>query len=137
MEKFSLASDIKTCYIQAASFPAGVLAAHQQLHALFPPANDRNYFGISYPGKDKKILYKAAAEIKPGDEKLAATLEHFVIKNGEFHCVTIHNFMDNIPAINEAFQILLAEPGIDPDGYCLEWYEGSKDVKCLVPLKKI
>ncbi len=43
--------------------------------------------------------------------------------------------MQNIASIGNVFQQLLMQPKIDPNGYCLEIYEGDNDVRCLVPLK--
>lgn len=44
--------------------------------------------------------------------------------------------MDDIPAIGKAFKELLAIPGIDPEGACVEWYLSNKDVQCMVRLKQ-
>lgn len=40
--------------------------------------------------------------------------------------------MKDLPAIGKAFEQLTALPGIDPAGYCVEWYESQKNVKCMV-----
>jgi hypothetical protein len=42
--------------------------------------------------------------------------------------------MQNIPKVKETFQKLLAQPDVDPNGYCLEWYLNDKDMKCMVKL---
>ncbi|MDB5155686.1 MAG: putative transcription activator [Mucilaginibacter sp.] len=57
--------------IAASSFPDGVMAAHQQLHALIIYSDDRKYFGLSR-SENGQIIYKAAAEeLKNGEaEKL-------------------------------------------------------------------
>jgi hypothetical protein len=46
----------------------------------------------------------------------------------------IKDFMNDIPAIDKTFHQLLEHPKLAPDGYCLEIYEGDKDVRCLIPL---
>lgn len=61
METIMLNSDIKVMYITAASFPEGIIDAHQALHARVPFSASRKYFGISRPEKEH-IVYKAAAE---------------------------------------------------------------------------
>ncbi|MEI7735184.1 MAG: hypothetical protein WCI49_06935 [Ferruginibacter sp.] len=43
--------------------------------------------------------------------------------------------MHVIASIGKVFQQLQIQPGIDPQGYCLEIYEGKNDARCLVPLK--
>ena len=42
--------------------------------------------------------------------------------------------MENIPAIGKAFAEMLAMPGIDPQGVCVEEYNGDQSVKCMVKL---
>lgn len=136
MEQYFLDHTIKVLCIQAASFPNGVLAAHQKLHALLGKEKERKYFGISYPEKPGSIIYKAAAEEKTADEAAQLHCESFTIKEGMYHCIFIENFMQDISSIGKAFQQLLMQRDIDPDGYCLEMYEGDTAVRCLVPLKK-
>lgn len=133
METTIIDSDIKVFYITANSFPEGILAAHQQLHALVPFSTDRKYFGISRP-ENGMIVYKAGAEeIKPGEaEKYHC--DTMVLKKGTYVSCTIHNYMKDIPAIGNTFQELLETPGIDPNGYCVEWYINDKDVICMIRL---
>ena len=132
METIQIDKDIKVLYITATSFPDGVMAAHQQLHALVPNAAQRRLFGLSRPENGGEIVYKAAAdEIQPGEaEKL--NIDTITLKKGNYACITITNYMKDIPAIGDAFQQLIALPNIDPQGYCVEWYLNDKDVKCMV-----
>jgi len=135
MEKFTLAEDIKVFCVTADSFPEGIEAAHQKLHSLIPLNKERRTFGISRPGKDGPIVYKAAVEeLEPGEgEKLG--LESFTIKKGVFACETLVDYYKDIPNVGVVFRKLLEEPELDPNGYCLEWYLSGKDVRCMVPLK--
>ena len=132
METIQIDKDIRVLYITAISFPDGVMAAHQQLHALLPNATQRRLFGLSRPENGGEIIYKAAAEeLHPGEaEELKCG--SMIIKKGNYACITINNYMKDIPAINNAFQQLTALPDIDPQGYCVEWYLNDKDVKCMV-----
>ncbi|MCW3121020.1 MAG: putative transcription activator, partial [Flavipsychrobacter sp.] len=57
---------------------------------------------------------------------------HFIISKGNYNEIVIRNFMQQIPAIGQAFQQLITQPDVDPDGYCIEWYVGENDVKCMV-----
>jgi hypothetical protein len=135
MEQYFLDNPITVICIQADAFPSGVLAAHQKLHTLLGDEKERKYFGISYPEKPGSIIYKAAAEEKKADEAASVNCESLIIKKGMYHCIFIKNFMQDIASIGKAFQQLLMQPDIDPQGYCLEIYEGENDVRCLVPLK--
>ena len=46
----------------------------------------------------------------------------------------IQDYMKDTSAIGDAFQELLANPRIDPNGACIEWYINNDIVKCMVRL---
>ena len=135
METIVIDKDIKLIYEQAESFPIGVKATHDKIHSLFPFTTERKYLGLSRP-ENGVIIYRAAVEeIAPGEaEKF--DLPTMILKNGNYISITIHDFMKNIPAIGQTFQELLAHPGIDLQGYCVEWYFNMDDVRCMVRLKQ-
>ncbi len=136
MEQFRLDTDISVLYVTASSFPEGVMAAHQQLHTRVPFDTARRYFGLSRPEGGDAIVYKAAAEeLQPGEaEKYRC--ECMLIPAGNYNSITIHNYMLNIPAIGNAFRELLAIPGHDPEGYCVELYVTDKIVRCMVRMEQ-
>lgn len=135
METTTFSSDIAVFYVTAASFPDGILAAHQKLHAMIPFSTNRKYFGISRPENDVIVYRAAAEEIKPGEaEKLHCGM--LVLKKGEYICLSITDYMKDVQSIQQAFDKLLSQPGLDPQGYCVEWYINDKDVKCMVRLKQ-
>jgi len=136
MELFFLEQDIKVFYIKATSFPDGILEAHQKLHSLLKSPAGRKFFGISYPEGSGKIVYKAAVEENYPGEAEELNCPIFVIKKGKYHSIYIKDFHADIPAIGQAFQKLLNVPGIDPQGCCVEIYEGDKDVRCIVRVKQ-
>jgi len=136
METILQEQDIKVFYVTATSFPDGIRDAHEKLHALVPFSTDRKYFGISRPENNGLIVYRAAAEeIKKGEaERLnCGTL---ILKKGKYISLAIHDYMKDIQSINKAFQQLLYFPGLDPQGYCVEWYVTNKDVKCMIRLNE-
>ena len=130
----TIEKDIPTVYVEATSFPNGVLAAHQKLHRLLENKEKRHFYGISYPNTEGGIVYKAAASTLNADEAKQLNLVTFVIKKGTYSSVFIENYLADIPSIGRTFQSLLADSRVDPNGYCLEIYEGEKDVRCLVKL---
>jgi predicted transcriptional regulator YdeE len=134
MENFTLNEEIKVMCVAAESFPDGIAAAHQKLDAIAPVASDRRHFGISWGDGSGGIIYRAAAEEKEAGEAEKLGLEKFTIKSGQYLQETVENFMQNIPKVGETFKKLLAQPGVDPEGYCLEWYLNYKDMKCMVKL---
>lgn len=133
MDSYILGEDIKVMYVTAANFPDGIVAAHQHLQSLLPNVADRRHFGISKPNENGEIVYKAAAEETHPGEAQNLGLETFLIKNGAFMSFYITDYRENPNSIRTAFQLLTGQQEADPNGYCLEWYIGENDVKCLVP----
>lgn len=134
MDVFKLSEDIKVVCVTAKHFPDDVERAHIQLHAMLPEKERRRFFGISKPNEEGVIVYKAAADIIEPGEAEKYGLETFTIQKGTFNTFYIKNFMEDTGRISQAFKLLLGQPEVDPLGYCLEWYIGENDVKCLVPL---
>lgn len=118
--------------IMAAGFPQGVLEAHQKLHALIPYEAKRQYYGISFPNKDGHIKYMAGAEELNKGELSKHGLVTFILKKGNYTCIDLHDFRSQPERIQEAFQVLIHQKGIDPNGCCVEWYQHPASVKCLV-----
>lgn len=121
--------------VTATSFPDGVMAAHQQLHQKVPFAPERRYFALSRPENGGGIVYHAAVEELNESEAGQYQLEKMTIKNGSYISSELHNYMDNTPAIGQTFQQLIAQPGIDPEGYCVEQYLSDKDMLLMVRLE--
>lgn len=135
MEIYTIEKDIQLVCVTAESFPGKVMEAHNKLHELVSD-NNRQFFGISRPGSNGSIIYKAAAEAFTKEEAQQTGLETFSIKKGKYISLFIPRFCDDPASIGTAFQQLLRYPGIDHEnGYCLEVYETDVDVRCMVPLK--
>jgi hypothetical protein len=135
VETIVIDKDIKLIYEQAASFPEDVKDAHDKLHSLFPFTTERKYFGLSRP-ENGVIIYKAAVEEIAPEEAEKFDLPTMTLKKGNYISITIHDFMKDIPAIGQTFRDLLTHPGIDTQGYCVEWYFNMNDVRCMVRLKQ-
>ena len=135
METVQLASDIQLFCVTAKSFPDGVLEAHQTLHALFPYNNKRKYFGISWPDKSGNIIYKAAAEELVTGELANHNLETKTIPGGNYLFIDVPDLMKNIPEIGKAFDKLIHDERIDPNGFCIEWYLTQDLCRCMVKTK--
>jgi hypothetical protein len=135
METITIDNDIVLLCVTAASFPAGVMEAHQKLHSLIPFSEHRKYYGISRP-ENGAIVYKAAAEeLTPGEGK-QLDCETVVLKKGKYISTVIHDYMKDLPSIGRAFEQLLAQPGLDPQGYCVEWYVSQTEVNCMIRLEE-
>ncbi|MFN8244486.1 MAG: hypothetical protein U0X40_10580 [Ferruginibacter sp.] len=132
-ENYHINEDIPVVCVTARSFPQGILAAHEALHRLLPPGNGRQYFGLSWPDQNGQIIYKAAAtELEPGEA--GDHPDRFLIRKGTYTSLFISNYADDTSQVGAAFRQLLQHPHIDPSGYCLEIYEGSRDIRCLAGL---
>ncbi|RZK01650.1 MAG: transcriptional regulator [Flavobacterium sp.] len=128
MDIFILDQDIPVVCYKADSFPDGIQSAHEVLHRITGNGK-RRFFGISRP-ENGKIVYKAAAELLDDDD--FNQLESFTIKGGSYNTYYIKDYRDNMPAIKECFDLLLGQAEVDPDGYCIEYYIGDNDLKCMV-----
>jgi len=135
METYTLDKYISVGCVTASSFPEGIAAAHEQLHKAVPLNALRRFFGISYPGKDGNIIYKAAAEELYENELAWYKLEKFIIPAGEYLSVVLKDYPKDISMVDKTFKQLLADPRIDPRGFCLEWYLEANDMRCMVRLK--
>lgn len=134
MESYFLDEDIVLAYVTAESFPLGVMDAHNKLHALLPENKDRTYYGLSNPDAEGTIIYRAAAEELAANEAEKAGCKTFVLKKGKYMSIFIPDYCENIPAIGQAFQDLIALPDIDHTGCCVEMYLDDTDVRCMVRL---
>lgn len=134
MELITFDKDVKVLYTIAESFPDGILHAHEQLHLLIPFSEERKYFGISRP-EGSGIVYRAAAEeLYPG-EAARFKLPTLVLKSGRYINITVKDYISNLSKINDSFDVLLEHPGIDPLGYCVEWYYNDSDVMCMIRIE--
>ena len=134
METILLEKDIKVLYITAESFPNGILASHQALHNIIPFSKERKYFGVSRP-ENGSIIYKAAAEIMEIGEAEKYQLNTLIIKKGNYSSYSVKGYREDPIKIQDAFQKLISNPKIDPQGYCIEWYINNETVECMVRLK--
>jgi hypothetical protein len=135
MEKFHFDKDIRVFCMTARTFPDDIEETHHRLQAIVPNTSGRRYFGISRPGPDGVIVYKAAVEEMCEGEAEKYKCESFTILKGTYNYITIINYFKDIPSVGKAFAELLTDPEIDPNGYCLEWFFNEKDIRCMVRLK--
>jgi len=135
METIIWERDTTVLYVEATSFPEGIAGAHQRLHAIVPFSEPRKYFGISRP-ENGVIAYKAAAEQMDPQEAEMLNCKTLVLKKGNYISLYITDYMKDIQSIGRAFEDLLEYPGLDPQGYCVEWYLNNQDVKCMIRLEE-
>ncbi|MEQ2526732.1 transcriptional regulator [Robertmurraya yapensis] len=132
METVVIEQDIKVLYVTAVSFPEGIEAAHERLHEIIPYSKERRYFGLSRP-ENGLIVYRAAAE--QFEQEKDINCESLIIKKGKYRTITVPNYKNDLQKITKVFDELISYSDIDPNGYCVEWYVGNEDMKCMVRLK--
>lgn len=137
MEEITLNEDIKVLYVTAKSFPQGIQEATDKLHKIVPFSANRNYFGVSRPENGGAIVYRAATEEKENGEAEKLNCDTLVLKKGKYVCLTVNDFRKDKMSIGRAFEELLKQPNLDPQGYCVEWYATDKElVKCMIRLNQ-
>jgi hypothetical protein len=132
--RIQLENDIPVYWIEAVSFPEGIVAAQEAIHAISPFIEKRRFFGISRPEKNKGIVYRAAVEELQVGEAEKYGCERFVIPKGVYVSQKIYQYSKHPHAIGKAFDQLTHVTGIDPHGYCIEWYLNDDDILCMVRL---
>ena len=133
-EDHNLRDDVGPLCVEAKSFPDGVMESFQELERMIPKEEGRALFGISYPGKDWRIVYRAAAKEAFNGESRKLGAGSFTVPAGTYISVSTPDFMSDESRIGNAFRELLADPRIDPQGCCVEMYVNGKDVRCMVRL---
>lgn len=134
MEKYLLKDDIKVFYVTALSFPEGIIEAHQKLESMLPSIKERKFYGISYPDKNGVISYKAAVEESYPGEAEKYGCKTFVIPKGEYISELLSDWNKDVTIVEKTFKKLLADPRIDPNGFCLEMYLENNEMRCMVGL---
>jgi hypothetical protein len=132
MNTFTLNNKIRLCCVRALSFPDGVMDAFKRLHKAAPPKPNRLYMSVSWLGEKQQIEYLAGATELVEGEMSGSEFEFFEVVNGEYIYIDIHNFMNNISAIGQAFSTLLALPDTADDTVCVEWYMNDTLCRCMV-----
>lgn len=136
MDIQTLGTDKKVFYVTATSYPEGILDAHRKLHALLPFSADRKYFGISRP-ENGTIVYRAATEEQSPGEAEKYQCDTLILKKGKYISLLVDDFKEHPQRIEIAFQKLLLNPDLDPQGYCVELYLNDKEaVECMIRLNE-
>lgn len=117
--------------VKAQTFPRGVKAAFESLHAHFP---NRVSYGISFPDASGQIQYWAGVELLPDD---TWDLETRTIRSGLYLRMVVPFLPGNEKIIGQTFAGMLQHGAIDTDGYCLEIYEDANRVTCAIPLDAV
>lgn len=131
VETYHLPTDLVLMVHAATSFPEGILASHQALHHLVPYSKERRYLGLSRPEKGM-IVYYAAAETLGPEEPAQLALETLVLPKGNYCSVMVADYQAHPLSFKQAFDFLIQQPNLDPQGYCIEWYLSEKEARCMV-----
>lgn len=79
-------------------------------------------------------MYKAAAATMPEVDADKLGLGRLTVKGGNCYSIQLSDVSKDINQISKAFQQILSQPDIDPNGSCIEVYDhfNSDSVECIV-----
>src|SRR5205085_7028395 len=92
VEIYHLKNDIKVFCETAKSFPDGIQEAFITLEKMLSKEG-RTFYGISYKGKDGKIIYKAAVSENFEGEGEEYGFEPLTISRGKYLTETLKDWM--------------------------------------------
>jgi hypothetical protein len=133
MKEYTFTEDVALIAVTAQSFPEGIGEAFNTLMRMLPDSQERVFFGISYPNKERGLIYKAAVSQAFDGESEQYNCETFVLSKGKYLTETVKNWRGQVEKIGLAFRNLgksrsdIVAPGI-------EWYQGE-DVMCMLKLE--
>jgi hypothetical protein len=133
MEKYKLEKEVRIICVKAKSFPDCIKEAFETLEKTLPEASSRTYYGISQMEQGCGIVYKAGATENFEGEAGRYGFESFLLPKAEYLAITINNWRRKEQLIGETFGKLLADPRMDTNFPCVEWYKDD-DVTCMVKI---
>jgi DNA gyrase inhibitor GyrI len=134
IEVKSFPKDMQVVFVEANSFPEGAQEAFDKLESKVRNVKKVSYYGISNPEQGRGIVYRAAASTLPAIDPQENNLQSLTIKGGDYYSIRLEDARANPRILSEAFKKILSQPGIDPEGRCIEVYDhfNSKGVECIV-----
>ncbi|MCE7053884.1 hypothetical protein LZF95_04275 [Algoriphagus sp. AGSA1] len=130
----SFPKDMSVVFVQSKTFPDGIKEAFDTLKSKVGHIKRVSYFGISNPEGGNGIVYRAAATTLPEVNAEALGLGRLIIKGGDYYSIKLNDISKDIGLISQAFELILSQDDIDPNGRCIEVYDhfGSDSVECIV-----
>ena len=130
MEKYLLQEDLVLSGIEVKTFPNDIKETFDKLYDAL--GEERPYYGASWFDENGSIKYYAAAADLTSEEQKQFDCERLVIQKGEYHTVTITDWMNKLDSIKEAFQDLMKYSRPDRNNPCIEWYKSDDEMVCMV-----
>jgi hypothetical protein len=135
MEKILLSDDLHLFGNRVSTFPIGIKEGFDALIAILPEGLARSYYGISWMEDDEVIYYTMAAEKHPGESRHYTFETKIIIGKGEYLAVTIHNWMNKLDTIKDAFESLMKDNRVAENKPCVEWYKSDDEMVCMMKLR--
>lgn len=136
MKKINLENNIQLVCIKATGFPEGILEAHKQIHN-YCNEPERVFYGISRPNKDGIIEYFAGTEpLEAFKDASKMDLSIYVLKKGVYLCSEVEDYHKNLRKIGDIFNEFITRPDIAADGECIEVYDHTSTVRCMIRLQE-
>lgn len=129
-----LVKEIRVFGFEVPAFPQGVKEAFEKLIGMLPAGEGRPCFGLSTMKDNGDILYVAAMEEKEKGEAEKNRCSGYKIEKGNYLSITLTNWMSQLDAIKDSFDVLMQQPGVDPHAWCIEWYKDDNEMMCMVKM---
>ena len=107
------------------------------LHGKVSDSARRTTYGISRPEANGVIEYKAGLEESFEGEGKSLNCGTMIVKKGMYFSIVIKDYVQRVESISETFDKITSQPGIDPQGYCVEVYANDTDVTCMVRMENL
>jgi len=104
--------DIQVFYVKKNTSSLSLPQVYQELIQNVPFACGRMYYGILVP-ENGCLCYRLAVEQLSRYENRDLNLELYIIKRGIYLSAIVRNYLQNIKEIENVFQSLRLEPGLD------------------------
>jgi hypothetical protein len=129
--------DVRLLCLEVSVFPKDIKQTFEQLLSALPFSSSRGLYGISRPEFPKGIVYRAAATCMEEEEASDGFGEVIVLPKGVYRYIDLDDIHHDPEQIGEAFEQLLQNERMDPEGFCVEKYgKDGPSVRCLVRVKE-
>ncbi|RPD42274.1 hypothetical protein [Chitinophaga barathri] len=129
-----LEKDIPVFYVQAVSFPNGIMGAYTSLHSSLGDAHERPSYGVTEM-VDDHLTYKACAGLFTQDEKDEIDLPVYNIPAGRYLSMKIKPFGPQMQKFPEFFKELMDHPMAKPGTLGIEHYKTLDTVILMVQVR--
>lgn len=132
MEIYNLSKDVIVFGLQVKEFPKGIGETFERLVKMFPPGDNRSYYGIFHMNESGKMVYYATAEQKQVGEVEKYNCDQFTIEKGKYLVEEVLEWQKKTDTIKDVFNEMMKDTPVDNKKGGVEWYKNEKEMWCMV-----